>query len=143
MELKTLFKKLDQRHDKKYWVKKLDRIFSDFIRLRDCHGPSGVGFCITCRKPITFKDSDCSHYIGRRHLGLRWDEMNTAAACRYCNRFESGMQHEFHEALVKKYGADKIALMLTRKHARGPDAWAMEMLYKEYVEKVKALKGFQ
>jgi len=63
-------------------IRKLDTIFSKYIRRRDC----GYGYapCISCGKPVTYDTSDCGHYENRKHMATRYDEINCNAQCRNC-----------------------------------------------------------
>ena len=64
-------------------VKKLDKVFSQYIRLRDAF-PNGTFRCISCGKIKPFDQSDCGHYHSRRHMSTRFDEENCNSECRYC-----------------------------------------------------------
>lgn len=64
-------------------VKKLDRIFSLYIRLRDVM-PNGYVRCIACGQIKSFEDVDCGHFHSRRHMATRFNEDNCHAECRYC-----------------------------------------------------------
>ena len=64
-------------------VKKLDRVFSLYIRLRDTM-PGGYVRCISCGQIKKFEDVDCGHFHSRRHMATRFDEDNAHAECRHC-----------------------------------------------------------
>ncbi len=87
----------------------LDRAFSKKIRERDC--PDGWCYCVTCEKPKGYSEVDCGHYLGRQYFATRWDEMNCAAQCITCNRFNEGLKAKFRAALVKVHGEEAIARM--------------------------------
>lgn len=61
--------------------KKLDKVFSDFIRLRDKLK------CQRCGKQYDkFSTSiQNSHFWGRRHRSTRWAELNCCALCAGCH----------------------------------------------------------
>ena len=65
---------------------KLDRVFSEYIRLRDTEGRTKDGFfkCISCGQIKPYSQADCGHYIGRQHMATRYNEINCNAQCRYC-----------------------------------------------------------
>ena len=83
-------------------IKKLDRVYSLYIRHREAK--DGQNYCVTCGayKPIT--ELDCGHYVPRNHKSLRWDERNTWPQCRRCNRFQHGNMASYAAFLEKKYG---------------------------------------
>ena len=45
-------------------TKKLDKVFSAYIRLRDTM-PSGFFTCISCGQIKPFEQGDCGHYVNR------------------------------------------------------------------------------
>lgn len=83
-------------------IKKLDREFSIFIRLRDSQ--NGVGRCISCGKVVHWKQADCGHFVNRKHLSLRFSEKNCNLQCRACNRFDEGNPVGYARGLIEKYG---------------------------------------
>lgn len=91
-------------------MKKADKYFSEYIRLRDT-GPGGFGYCITCNKKAHISELDAGHFIDRSKKATRYNENNVNAQCITCNRFQSGRQYEHGKAIDKKYGkgtADKL-----------------------------------
>lgn len=65
---------------------KLDRVFSEYIRLRDTAGHTKDGYfrCISCGQIKPYSQADCGHYIGRQHMATRYNEINCNAQCRNC-----------------------------------------------------------
>lgn len=72
--------KIQRRTD---YIKKLDRVFSEYIRLRDTM-PNGMFRCISCGKIKPYSQADCGHYHSRTHMSIRFDEENCNAECKYC-----------------------------------------------------------
>lgn len=66
-------------------VKKLDRVFSEYIRLRDSK-PYGYKYfrCISCGMVKPYEQMDCGHFIGRTHMATRFDEKNCNGECKSC-----------------------------------------------------------
>lgn len=87
-------------------VKKLDRLFSKYIRYSQ--SPNGYCVCYTCKHIAPPQDMDAGHYITRNHMATRWDERNVKPQCRKCNRFESGVSDEFALHLVKDHGVEVL-----------------------------------
>ena len=54
-------------------IRKLDRIFSEYIRKRDTNHKGQVE-CISCQKTFQYKEVDAGHFISRKYLRTRWDE---------------------------------------------------------------------
>lgn len=95
-------------------IGKLDNIFSQFIRNRDCK--NGKGVCISCGTNITPQNSDCGHFIARRHIGTRYDERNCNAQCVECNRFRGGNPEGYRLGLIEKYGQGVIQELEQKKN---------------------------
>ena len=79
-------------------IKKLDKVFSIFIRKRD------KGKCFTCSTQKPWKEMDAGHYKKRQHLGTRWDERNVNCQDTSCNSFKGGNMDVYAIRLEAKYG---------------------------------------
>jgi hypothetical protein len=99
--------------DRKLW-----RLFSQYIRARDCTS-IGWGFCVTCGQAKPIAEMDAGHFVGRRHLATRFDERNVNAQCRRCNRFESGESYAYGKAIDAKYGPGTADNLYTLSRMRG------------------------
>ena len=95
-------------------VAKLDKVFSRYIRLRDCM-PNGYFRCISCGQIKPYEQADCGHYINRRQMITRFDEMNCNAQCRHCNRFMEGNLQGYRDGLIAKYGERDVLLLEAKK----------------------------
>lgn len=96
--------------------RKLDKVFSEYIRLRDSH--DGFFVCISCGRTLPYEQADCGHYINRSHLSTRWDETNCNAQCRHCNRFDEGNAVGYRAGIIRKYGERALVLLEARKYAK-------------------------
>lgn len=118
-------------------IKKLDAIFSKYIRLRDAD-QNGICRCITCGTPKHWKELDNGHFIKRQNMSLRFNEINCNAQCRKCNWLEQGADDKYKEAIIKKYGQKQYDLLLYHKsQTKKWSRFELEYLIKEYQEKVK------
>lgn len=133
------------KKDKSYWEKKLDEIFSQYIRLK--HSDSnGVCRCITCGKPVFWKDIQNGHYMSRVYRSTRFDENNCRPQCMPCNVFLHGNISKYRKALVDELGGEMVDMIETK-------AWSITMKYtaleyeemyykyKEEVERLRKEKG--
>ena len=82
---------------RKKLVKKLDTVFSLYIRDRDKK-------CCTCG---SVKNLTCGHLITRSKYSTRWNERNAFAQCKSCN-----FRHEYQPEImtswyIKKFGAEQ------------------------------------
>lgn len=97
-------------------VRKLDKKFSLFIRLRDSRAFGHKAFrCISCGQIKPFAKADCGHYYSRKHMATRFDEDNAHSECSSCNRFSADHLIGYRENLIKKIGQQRFD-MLTWKH---------------------------
>lgn len=118
----------------------LDKVFSQFIRLRD--SSNGMCKCISCPKTGLIKDFHAGHYISRRHFSVRWDEKNVHAQCVGCNIFNQGNSPAYALALVRKYGENILeTLDIKKNNISKMRRFEYELLIMEYREKVKSLQS--
>ena len=135
-----LFDKVGVKVQKKIdYLKKLDKVFSEYIRLRDSIG--GYFRCISCGKIKPYNQADCGHYHSRRHMATRFDEDNCNAECSYCNRFVADHLIGYRRNLIDKIGKDKFD-MLEYKASQTKKWTDVELKYliDLYKEKISQLK---
>lgn len=117
---------------------KLDKVFSEYIRKRDTR--NGVFKCISCGRILPYEQADCGHYINRKHMATRFDEMNCNAQCISCNRFDEGNIQGYRRGLVSLYGEQQVNLLEAKKHNfRKYSDFEYEVLIKHYKEEIKKL----
>lgn len=125
-------------------TKKLDKVFSLYIRLRDVM-PSGYGRCIACGRIKPFRELDCGHYFSRTHMATRWDEDNCHIECRGCNRFSADHLIGYRDNLMRKIGAgryDKLHLLAhSSKHWMDCELETMIEHYRKEVMRLSREKG--
>jgi len=118
----------------------LDRVFSEYIRLRDAD-KNGYCRCITCGKWYHWKNIHCGHFISRAVKSVRFDERNAAGQCLYCNSYNQGRHHVYREKLVGIYGMEEVESLEQKARLGGCyDAYQLRELIAGYRPKVKALK---
>lgn len=118
---------------------KLDRVFSQYIRLRDML-PGNVFQCISCGRIKPISQADCGHYINRQHMATRFSEVNCNAQCRSCNRFDEGNMSGYRAGLVCKYGETKVVLLESMKNdVRKYSEFEYEALIKFYQGEIKKI----
>ena len=118
---------------------KLDRVFSQYIRLRDML-PGNVFQCISCGRIKPMSQADCGHYINRQHMSTRFSEVNCNAQCRNCNRFDEGNMSGYRAGLVRKHGETKVLLLESQKHeVRKYSDFEYEALICHYKTEIKKL----
>lgn len=88
---------------RKSLVKKLDKVFSEYIRKRHAD-KNGIAVCYTCFKKAHWKELQCGHFVSRKQYATRWDETNCQVQCSGCNVFRYGEQYKFGRYLDSNFG---------------------------------------
>lgn len=117
-----------------YYKKKLDAVFSKYIRWRD------NGQCFTCPKKDDPKKMQNGHFNPRQYLKTRYDERNNNCQCYACNMLYGGQPATYAINLEKKYGKGIVAELESGRHipVKLDIAWYEEKI-KYYTEKCKEL----
>lgn len=96
-------------------VKELDRVFSIYIRVKDSH--DGFAQCVTCPTRDLWKLMQNGHYIGRRNMAVRWDEVNCHVQCQYCNENLGGNLKVYKSFMLQNYGEDGLDALVRRANS--------------------------
>lgn len=127
-------------------IKKLDNIFSKFIRLRDSDS-NGYCRCISCGSIHFWKNIHNGHFVNRQHIATRFNEKNCNAQCVKCNTFDEGNNIGYMKGLIKKYGQGIIdELYILKKSSSKLSDFELNILidhYKKEVDKLLKEKGFK
>ena len=83
--------------------KKLDKLFSEYIRRRKANYYGRVN-CFTCGVEKHWKEQQAGHFQTRSHHSTRWDEVNVQVQCVKCNMFRQGEQYKFGMYLNQRFG---------------------------------------
>lgn len=125
-----------KKTSRKTLVKKLDQVFSLYIRLR--YAKNEIAECYTCGKKDHYKKLQCGHFMSRKHYATRWDELNCQVQCYSCNVMRYGEQYKFGLKLSKEIDIDLPEKLLakTRNTIKYSDIDLLEMinLYKERIQ---------
>ena len=124
---------------RKTLIKKLDKIFSEYIR-RKYADKKGIVSCYTCGEKAYWKGEGMQngHFISRRSRILRWDERNCRIQCYSCNVMRYGESYIFGVKLNQEYGyniADEL-LIESKKIIKQSDE-DLKNLIKLYEDKIK------
>lgn len=122
--------------------KKLQAIFNQYIRLRDCKG-RGWARCISCNKMLLYPQTQAGHFwsVGA-YPAVRFDERNVHVQGACCNTFKHGNLLEYCDRLIDKIGQQaydelKRDRNLTRKYS----VFDLQELIETYQAKVKELEN--
>lgn len=122
-------------------IKRADHVFSSYIRRRDANKQNPFYLnCFTCGKPERIEFAHCMHFIDRDQMAVRYDEMNAHGGCENCNCFDPSHKIKYHDAMVTKYGEEKLDELIDRSRSL---AKLMRHELVELIEHYKIkLKGF-
>ena len=99
---------MPKKPTRKNLIKKLDTVFSQYIRQR--YAKNEIATCVTCGKKDHYKKLQAGHFMSRKHYSTRWDEDNVEVQCQACNVFRYGEQYLF----AKYLGQEKADALLTK-----------------------------
>ena len=125
---------MPRKTSRKTLVKKLDTIFSIYIRRKN--SVNEIAQCITCGKKDHWKKMQNGHFMSRKHYATRWDEDNVEVQCMGCNVYRYGEQYLF----AKHLGEDKAdeLLVKSRQIKKFTDADLLDLI-DLYTDKVDNL----
>lgn len=123
-----------KKPNRKLLVKKLDTIFSEYIRRR--YAKNDIAECVTCGKKDHWKKLQAGHFMSRKHYSTRWDERNVEVQCQGCNVWRYGEQYKFSLYLGSEL-SDEL-LIKSRQIEKFSNA-DLVMMYETYKQKVKDL----
>lgn len=120
-------------------IKKLDDIFSLYIRLRDSFVKWWERYiqCPLCWKIVPIKQAQNMHFIKRSNKKYRYREDNCFAGCYRCNVILSWNYIVYTRFMQRKFGIEYVDRMINDKILSDiPVAKYLEMidLYKEKVD---------
>tara|TARA_B100001173_G_scaffold137777_2_gene119609 strand:- start:2505 stop:2912 length:408 start_codon:yes stop_codon:yes gene_type:complete len=128
---------MPKKISRKGLIKKLDRIFSEYIRKKNAD-KKGFVKCITSGKKYHYSEVDAGHFISRKQMSTRWHEQNVWPQSRFDNRYRYGLQYQYSLALEKKKpNLPKHLYKLSKKTTKYsmPDLYEMVEKYKIKLEK--------
>lgn len=124
--------------------KKVWKVFSLYIRLRDCLYTTGTlthGKCITCNRNYSFKKLQAGHFVSGHGGAIMFLEDNCHAQCMQCNVFEHGNVIAYYPIMVKMYGQKRVDELSNLKHTIS--SWTipdLEKVQKDIQKKIDYLK---
>jgi len=98
---------MPKKPSRKTLVKKLDTVFSEYIRRR--YAKNDITECITCGKQDHWKKLQAGHFMSRKYYSTRWNEENVQVQCVACNVYRYGEQYKFGIYLGKEKSEELLA----------------------------------
>ena len=123
---------MPRKASRKTIVKKLDAIFSIYIRRR--YAKNDIAECVTCGKQDHWKNLQAGHFMSRKHYSTRWDEDNVEVQCMGCNVYRYGEQYLFAKYLGEEKSNE--LLIKSRQIQKFTDIELLELIefYKHKVD---------
>jgi len=120
-----------KKPSRSHLVKKLDTIFSQYIRRR--YAKNDIAECVTCGKKDHWKRMDAGHFMSRKHYATRWDEDNVQVQCKSCNLYNQGEQYKYSIFL----GSDKAEELLRKSRETVKfSGYDLNMMIEKYKKKL-------
>jgi len=110
--------KLKKQLSISFLEKKLDVVFSKYIRLRDCIATTWTTTqlnCFICDELIDYEKSQAMHFIPRQHKATKFDESNVFGGCMRWDVFLHGNYLEYFIKMEQKFGRKKVDELLESK----------------------------
>jgi hypothetical protein len=120
-----------KKPSRKTLIKKLDTIFSIYIRRKDAI--NDIATCVTCGKKDHWKNLQNGHFMSRSNYSTRWDENNVGVQCYGCNISRAGEQYKFSQYLGNKLSEEMY--LKSKKSVKFADVDLIELI-NYYTEKV-------
>lgn len=98
-------------------MKEADRLFSIYIRKKD--SVNGYARCVTCGHQAKWQTLENGHYLSRRYIQIRWDDMNCHVQCKRCNQELGGNLVKYRKYLTGLYGYDPTDMLKQRVKTKG------------------------
>ena len=95
-------------NERKKIVRRLDKVFSEYIRKRDNYT------CIVCGANKNTHVIQAGHLFSRIAYSTRWDEKNSNAQCDGCNKYHEHDFEPYRKAWVDKYGEKEYDILYTK-----------------------------
>ena len=111
-KVKTPTKKKPKAKTRSYYVKQLDKVFSEYIRKRD----DGKG-CVTCGIKKPWQEMQACHYFSRGKYPTRWHEDNVFSGCYRCNVLLKGAYTDYAMFMFDRFGAEKMQELYDLAHS--------------------------
>lgn len=119
-------------------VKKLDSIFSQYIRLVSAD-KNGICTCITCGERMHRKHIQAGHFLTRWNYKYRRAEENVYSQCYVCNCIRNWNYKEYTLAMIRKHWQLKVEQMIGDKELVKIGTPRIEEQIENYTNIVKSL----
>lgn len=108
-------------------IDQADRLFSQYIRIRD-------GKCLRCLSPVEFNDKglpishQASHFQGRGKEATRFDTDNVCTLCMGCHMYFTAHPAEHYQWQVQRLGEDGVNKLIIQSNSYKKKDRRMEII---------------
>lgn len=127
------------KHTKGWYEKKLDEVFSRYIRLKYSDA-NGYCRCISCGHIHHWKKIQNGHYMSRRYKSTRWAEDNCRPQCVACNIYNQGNAQMYRRGLIAQIGEQRVDLIeaRARQSVCKYSVFELEQLIEHYKKEIES-----
>jgi hypothetical protein len=129
---------VDRRPGVKTLKRKLDDIYSKFIRLKNADS-DGIVRCYTCDARTHWTNITNGHFIKRQFTRLRFDDKNCHPQCVNCNKNLQGNDAEYERRLTAEYGENVVLWLKANAKMKKWLRFELETLLAGYTAQVLTL----
>jgi len=129
-------KKLKQLQPLSHWLQLTQRVFNDYIRLRDRDKP-----CVSCGRSEAISWHAGHYRTTKAASQLRFNEDNCHKQCDRCNVYLSGNIEEYRKELVKRIGEDRVQALENNNELADYNPEVLEKTRKKYRTKINELNA--
>ena len=127
------------KSDRQKAIKRLDNLFSEYIRKR---AMKLVGGCQRCRAPKRdYKELQTAHFHSRRKYSVRWDERNAVGLCGGCHMYLDSHIDEKQRFARTILGEEYMRLYMLAEMTVGNSPTDYQLLEIYYRQAIKELEG--
>lgn len=118
---------------------KLDSLHSLYIRQRNAD-KNGMVKCFTSSVIMHWKEAHCGHFVSRRYLAVRWDDINCQVQSVAENIYNQGNAPVFYKRIDEVYGKGTAEKLIQKsKNKCKMTAFEYQLLIKETQQKLDKL----
>lgn len=115
------------------------KTFSEWVRRRDAD-EGGTVHCVTCRKPLFWKEAHAGHFISGRTNAVLFHPDIVNPQCEVCNIWRGGNYVAYTLYMLDKYGREKVEeFEALRRQVKKLTRSDLEDLINEYKQKLEGL----
>lgn len=126
------------KSDRQKLEEKCDKVFSVYIRLRDCDS-DWIVVCPLCWRKWHRRESQNMHFRKRTFKKYKFDEINCHAWCEHCNVMLNWNEWVYAIRMVEKYWIETARRLKTDKSTYKIHTYEFEEMIQKYLKEIQRL----